>query len=200
MATNGNRAPRADAERNRLRILEHAAQLMSTDPDASMVQIAEASGVGRATLYRHFASREEVVAALREQAFSRAQHVIAGALNGGGDGGPIAKLRTLISELLGMAEPYGLIADQDPHHHAQARAAFDASVLPLIEEGQASGELTDDVSALAIGFALEGLMLSANRAVTHGEMTPEEAVIVVQRGMLRGFAADRVTSRASPPR
>ena len=192
MATNGTRSPRADAERNRTKILGHAAQLISRDPDASMVQIAEASGVGRATLYRHFASREEVVNALREQAFARAQHVIADALAPGENGaGPTAKLKRLISRLLAMDEPYALIADQDPRHHAEAREAFDASVLPLIEEGQRAGELTDEVSALAIGFALEGLMLSANRAVTHGEMTPEEAVIVVQRGMLRGFAADR---------
>ncbi|UUY05280.1 TetR/AcrR family transcriptional regulator [Svornostia abyssi] len=191
MATNGTRSPRADAERNRSRILEHAARLIASDPEASMVQIAEASGVGRATLYRHFASREEVVNALREQAFTRAQSIIADALAPGDNGaGPSAKLGRLIAELLDMSEPYGLIADQDPRHHAEARQAFDASVLPLIEQAQAAGEFTSDVSALAIGFALEGLMMSANRAMQHGEMTPDEARIIVQRGMLRGFAAD----------
>lgn len=190
MATNGTRSPRADAERNRTKILEHAAKLIARDPEASMVQIAEASGVGRATLYRHFASREDVVNALRAQAFGRAQEVIAVALAPGDDGeGASARLSRLITQLLGMSEPYGLIADQDPRHHAEAREAFDAMVLPLIEEAQTSGEFTRDISALAIGFALEGLMLSANRAMQHGEMTPEEAVIVVQRGMLRGFAA-----------
>lgn len=195
MATNGNRSPRADAERNRSKILEHAAQLISRDPDASMVQIAEASGVGRATLYRHFASREEVVDALRDQAFGRAQGIITDALSADGDG-PTAKLARLIAALLAMADPYALIANSDPRHHAEARQAFDATVLPLIEEGQRTGELTDEVPALAIGFALEGLMLSANRAVTHGEITPAEAVIVVQRGMLRGFAADRAPASA----
>ncbi len=157
-----------------------------------MVQIAEASGFGRATLYRHFASREEVVDALRERAFARAQSIIADAIEpGDGAGsGPAAKLGQLIAGLLAMSDPYGLIADRDPHHHAQARQAFDDRVLPLIEEAQEAGQLTNALPALGIGLALEGLMLSANRGVVQGELTPDEAVMLVQFGMLRGFAAD----------
>ncbi|MBJ7328760.1 MAG: TetR/AcrR family transcriptional regulator [Solirubrobacteraceae bacterium] len=190
VASNGSRTPRADAERNRVRILDQAAALIAEDPDASMVQIAEAAGVGRATLYRHFASREEVVDALRERAFSRAQHIIA-------DGSPlldeqdtpVARLRRLISDLFALADPYRLIVEQDPRHHDGAREAFEAMVLPMIREAQESGELTDDVSALAIGFALEGLMLSAIRGFTQGDFSAEEAEKVVQRGVLVGFAA-----------
>lgn len=192
MATNGARSPRADAERNRTKILQHAARLIADDPDASMVQIAEVSGVGRATLYRHFASREEVIDALRDRAFSRAQTIIADAIEpeDGAAGGPAAKLGRLIAQLLSMSDPYGLIADKDPHHHQEARQAFDATVLPLIKQAQEAGELTDALPALGIGFALEGLMLSANRGVMQGELTPDEAVSLVQLGMLRGFAAD----------
>ena len=190
MASNGARTPRADAERNRIRILDHAAALISENPDASMVQIAAAAGVGRATLYRHFASREEGVDALRERAFTRAQHIIA-------DGSPllddqdtpIARLRRLISDLFALADPYRLIIEQDPRHHEGAREAFEAMFLPLVKEAQQAGELTGDVSALAIGFALEGLMLSAIRGFTSGELTAEEAELLVQRGVLAGFAA-----------
>lgn len=189
MATNVTRSPRADAERNRTRILDSAAELIAGNPDASMVEIAEASGVGRATLYRHFASRDEVVAALRDRAFSRAQNIIADALAAEERAGtaPTARLKRLIRELLTMDDPYGLIADVDPDHHREARVAFDDQVLPLIADAQSQGELTQAVSARAIGYALEGLMLSANRGLTHGELSPEEGVEVVQRGMIRGF-------------
>lgn len=189
MATNGTRSPRADAERNRTRILDHAAELIGRDPDASMVQIAEASGVGRATLYRHFASREEVVDALRDRAFGRAQAIIVDALTHEDHHGkgPTERLRHLISELLRLDDPYGLIADKDPHHHLQARETFDHTMLPLIEEAQQAGELTTEVSALAIGLALEGLMLSANRGITHEEIRPDEAVRLVELG-IGGFA------------
>lgn len=52
---------RADAQRNIAAILDAARAVLVKDPYATMVQIAERSGVGRATLYRHFGSRERLV-------------------------------------------------------------------------------------------------------------------------------------------
>ena len=58
-------AKRADAERNREKILA-AARAAFADPDAdvSMAEIARRSEVGPATLYRNFASRRELLQAL----------------------------------------------------------------------------------------------------------------------------------------
>ena len=58
---------RADAERNRERILA-AAQAAFAEPDAdvSMIELARRAGVGSATLYRNFASRRELLEALYE--------------------------------------------------------------------------------------------------------------------------------------
>ncbi|HEY4225581.1 MAG TPA: TetR/AcrR family transcriptional regulator [Pseudolysinimonas sp.] len=52
---------RADAQRNRTRILEIAADAFAADPDASMNVIAKRAGVGAGTLYRHFPTREELL-------------------------------------------------------------------------------------------------------------------------------------------
>jgi AcrR family transcriptional regulator len=56
---------RADAERNRDRILA-AARAAFADPDAlvSMAEISRRAGVGMATLYRNFPSRQELLEAL----------------------------------------------------------------------------------------------------------------------------------------
>jgi AcrR family transcriptional regulator len=58
-------ARRADAERNRERILD-AARAAFADPDAdvSMAEISRRAAVGSATLYRNFASRRELLEAL----------------------------------------------------------------------------------------------------------------------------------------
>ncbi|MGH3502289.1 MAG: TetR/AcrR family transcriptional regulator [Nocardioidaceae bacterium] len=56
---------RADAARNRQRILEAArTAFAATGPETSMAEIARRSGVGSATLYRNFATRHELLEAL----------------------------------------------------------------------------------------------------------------------------------------
>ena len=59
------RKPRADAERNRLLLLE-AAKTVFADKgsSASLEEIARAAGVGIGTLYRHFPTRDALVAAV----------------------------------------------------------------------------------------------------------------------------------------
>ena len=56
---------RADAARNRQRILEAArSAFAATGAETSMAEIARRSGVGPATLYRNFATRHELLEAL----------------------------------------------------------------------------------------------------------------------------------------
>jgi AcrR family transcriptional regulator len=59
------RKPRADAARNRERILEVAKEVFTRDgAAASLDDIARRSGVGNATLYRHFATRDALIEAV----------------------------------------------------------------------------------------------------------------------------------------
>jgi AcrR family transcriptional regulator len=59
------RKPRADAERNRERILEAAKEAFTRDgAAASLDEIARRSGVGNATLYRHFPTRDDLIGAV----------------------------------------------------------------------------------------------------------------------------------------
>jgi AcrR family transcriptional regulator len=59
------RKPRADAERNRSRVLEVAKEAFSKfGADASLDEIAKQAGVGAGTLYRHFPTREVLIEAV----------------------------------------------------------------------------------------------------------------------------------------
>src|ERR1700752_2171988 len=76
----GKRKPRADAIRNRERVLEAAKAVFSQGgPEASLETVAKRAGVGIGTLYRHFPTREALYEAVYrhevEQLVELAKHL-----------------------------------------------------------------------------------------------------------------------------
>ncbi|PSK99006.1 TetR family transcriptional regulator [Murinocardiopsis flavida] len=73
------RGLRADASRNRERIIHSATALLAHHPAATMDELTAACGLGRTTVYRHFHTREELVAAVYAGAFAGVRQVFADA-------------------------------------------------------------------------------------------------------------------------
>src|SRR5919106_3628855 len=70
---NGNgRALRADARRNREAVVAAAKKLFADEGlDAQMPDVAKAAKVGVGTVYRHFPTKDHLIAALAEDRFER---------------------------------------------------------------------------------------------------------------------------------
>ncbi len=64
MPAGAHEPQRADAQRNRERILEAAHDAFEESADASLNSIAKRAGVGPGTLYRHFPTREDLILAV----------------------------------------------------------------------------------------------------------------------------------------
>ena len=74
------RQPRQDQLRNRAKLLEAAEEVFETEGlDARIEEIADRAGVGTTTFYRHFPTKDELLAALLDQLGTGALDVAADA-------------------------------------------------------------------------------------------------------------------------
>jgi AcrR family transcriptional regulator len=65
MSPDSPRRPRSDAQRNRERLIAAARELVAeVGSEVALDEVARRAGVGNATLYRHFPTRAELLAAL----------------------------------------------------------------------------------------------------------------------------------------
>jgi AcrR family transcriptional regulator len=145
---------RADAQRNRERILAAAADLFGARGlDVSMEDIAHAAGVGVGTLYRRFRNRDELIDALFESRlaeFDDLLHECAAQEDGW------TALVTLIERLLDAQA-----ADRGLKHLFHSRMESHAEVADVqgrvldtltqcLARGQASGQIRADISAMDV--------------------------------------------------
>ncbi|WP_192860138.1 TetR/AcrR family transcriptional regulator [Mycobacterium sp. MS1601] len=147
---------RADAARNRRRILDAATEaFQKSGVSASLDDIARAAGVGPGTLYRHFPTRDQLVLAVIETGL-RDLAVLARKLSGTAD--PVTALGHWLTAYIAEAGLFDGLArslvappqDDDPGKEA-CRAAGEAGEM-LIAEAVAAGQLRADA---AIGDVLD---------------------------------------------
>ncbi len=100
---------RADALKNRAVLLETAWRLFSEQgvEDVSMSAIAEAAGLGKGTLYRHFQSKHEICEALLDKDQRDLQARTLELMGKPGD--PREKLRWFLREVVNFAEEHRLL-------------------------------------------------------------------------------------------
>ncbi|MEV7548367.1 helix-turn-helix domain-containing protein [Amycolatopsis sp. NPDC089917] len=67
---------RADAARNLEAVLTTGARMLAGDPSASIGAIAAEAGVDRRTVYRRFASREDLLAAIYDSRLTAVEEVV----------------------------------------------------------------------------------------------------------------------------
>ena len=169
MAEAETRAPRADAARNREQLLAAATLVfMSADIEPSMRAIAREAGVGIATLYRHFPTRESLVDAVYRDQVVR---LTAGARELLGQLPPAAAMRRWmdlfgdwIATKNGMLDTLLSMIQSGEIAHAQTRTELLAAITTILDAGRAAGDLRPDVTAEDIAATLIGIFTVAPQA------------------------------------
>lgn len=144
-----SRRTRKDALQNRDRVLDAATELVRSEGEkVPMAKIAERAGVGVGTVYRHFATREDLLGALVHRSFGLAvENAGAAAAH---PGSALAGVRQFLLATLRDRERFVLPLHGGPviftpatrQRQADVRTALRA----LLERGHAAGELRADLT------------------------------------------------------
>ena len=155
-----------------------------------MADVGAAAGVSRATVYRHFPTRETLIVAIQLQALEQGERALERARL---DEGPATEaLRRLCDAWLEVSERYAVAAASqalDDETREQRRRLLGDPLRTLIERGQAEGAFSQ---ALSVEWALRAfgaLLLAGARAVTDGTLARDEAPDAVFRSLHEGLKA-----------
>lgn len=139
------RKPRADAERNRQKLLDAARAAFTANGGlVSMDEVARAAGVGIGTLYRHFPNRDELVIAVYRNDMAK---LLEAARRMAEAEAPLESLRSWLLLFIDHLGTKVILADAvkalvgDQAHDAVATEQLNSSLRLLIERAVASGDI-----------------------------------------------------------
>jgi AcrR family transcriptional regulator len=160
-----SRKPRADAQRNRERVLEAAKAVFSAGgPEASLEAVARKAGVGIGTLYRHFPTREALYAAVYRREVEQLGE-LAEELKG--EPAPVDALRKwlranveFVATKKGMAAALALASTAPPSElTAFSYERLTKAIGILLDRATTAGQIRADVSAEDLLRTLVGMCL-----------------------------------------
>ena len=156
------RKPRADAQRNRIRLLETAkAAFAEKGSGASLDEIARTAGVGAGTLYRHFPTRDALVEAVYR---NETEQLVAAADRLAETHPPMTALREWLLLFVdymaakhGMSEALNSIVGGTSDLYSASIAQVKQASAKLIDRAVASGDIVLDLDPLDLLRALAGV-------------------------------------------
>lgn len=160
--TDQTRKPRADAVRNRERVLEAAKVVFNAGgPEASLEAVAKRAGVGIGTLYRHFPTREELFEAVYRREVEQLSE-LAEQLKNAKD--PVDALRRwlrsnveFVATKKGMSAALALTFQSSSDLAAFSMDRLTKAIGSLLDRAVAAGEMRGDVSPHDLLRALVGM-------------------------------------------
>lgn len=167
---------RADAQRNRERLLDAAAELiLEVGGEPARDAIASRAGVGIGTLYRHFPDQQTLLHAAALHVLDRTISAGESALADSADGGEALRryMHLAIDHGVGVLNLIYPLLDQADWPEQRARAG--SLLLTIVDRAQREGLMRRDATAKDVGFAIiracrplaVGLSPAEERALAH---------------------------------
>ncbi|MBE3014770.1 TetR/AcrR family transcriptional regulator [Microbispora sp. NEAU-D428] len=161
----GAKPLRADARRNRERLLDVALRAFSQDgPDVTLDAIAKEAGVGIGTLYRHFPTREALIEAVYRNELAKLCDAAPELLE---EMPPDVAMRTWMDRFVdylatkrGMADALRAVIASGANPYAHSRDRLLGAIGTLLDAGGAAGTLRRGVAAEDVLTGVNGICLA----------------------------------------
>ena len=165
---------RADAQRNRDKLLEVAVRAFTSDTDVPLDAIAREAGVGIGTLYRHFPTRETLIEAAYRNELARlcdgvepllAQLPADRALRAWMD-----RYVGYMATKRGLADALRAVIASGGNPYAHSRDLLLGAIKTLLDAGMAAGTLRADVLPEDVSASLSGISMTAADPAQSGRL------------------------------
>ncbi|MFE0171156.1 TetR/AcrR family transcriptional regulator [Streptomyces sp. NPDC059002] len=165
-----SRPSRADAERNRLRVLEVAGKLFAERGDeVQMAEVARAAEVGVGTVYRHFPTRQALIEAITEERFAGIlAHVEQQCLPEPDTRRALLCFLTHVGEVHEQGRGLSGVIEATFGSTAPRGAVGDALLAvgeTLVSRGRADGALRDDVTVADLYMTVGAVAILSRNAI-----------------------------------
>ncbi|MDF2709050.1 helix-turn-helix domain-containing protein [Nonomuraea muscovyensis] len=159
---------RADAQRNREKILSAAVRVFAEEGlNAHLERIAKEAGVGSGTLYRNFPTREILIEAAYRNELAKlcdAAPELLATLP------PVEALRAWMGRFIdyatakfGMADALRALVESGANPYAQSHEMMLAALASLLDAAVRAGEIRSDIGATDMFAALTGIALASGK-------------------------------------
>ena len=175
------------------RIIEQAAHVLAEGRGRTMQEIADISGIGRTTLYRHFRTREDLIQAIKRQALDEARAAVeASRLD---EGSAEDALRRVIAGLINVGDRYRILVEEGISKEEMHDDELDlgSELFALVARGQRDGAFTTALPSRWVLTAMGHLIMAAIQQVQAGELARNHAAATVADTLLGGIRASAHT-------
>lgn len=179
--TRGSRAARRS-------LLDVAAEVLVADPSASLTQVAEAAGIGRTTLHKQYATREDLLRAVGHRVVDLCEQVTKVASADDADGG----LRAAIEAMIPIGPQLAFLWRTPSFDHDQDLEtrwnAFTQETLAILRRAQDRGVISAGIPDWWLLSTFHAVIYVAFERVQTGHLARLDAPGLALATLLHGFA------------
>jgi AcrR family transcriptional regulator len=176
-------------------LLDIAAEVLVDDPAASLAEVAKAAGIGRTTLHKQYATRDDLIRAVAHRALDVWDQAVGTVHTDDPDGG----LRALVTALVPLGPQLEFLWRTPALEHIEEICArldtLQDRQTGVLRHARKLGILAADAPDWWLVRVLYAVVYSAAEAIYNGELAPLDAPDLAFDTLLRGLGAHLLGAR-----